>query len=105
MKVDRLPVAVSHILDDVFEEKHLVGAISQGRELVVDLRLTAGGHLVMLTLNLDPAIEHHLDHLVAQVLVFVRRGNREITFFVAGLVTPGSASHRYRCSNVRQQSR
>src|SRR5690606_17519846 len=59
----------------------------QGVELVVDLGLAAGAHLVVAALELEAGVGQVGRHLVAQVDVVVVRGHREVAALGADLVT------------------
>ena len=52
-------------------------------ELQVDFGLAAGGHFVVVALDLHAAVLHGQHHLGAQVLVVIGGRHREIAFLVA----------------------
>ena len=60
--------------------------MQQGVELVVDLGLTSGTHLVVSTLDLDADISQRPRHLVTQICVVVNRRHREVATLVTSLV-------------------
>ena len=86
MNVAVNPAARGHVLHDVLVEHELVGHDEQRVELHVDLGLAGGGHLVVLDLDLDAEALHGEDHLRAQVLEVVGRGDREVALLGADLV-------------------
>ena len=53
MKVTVLPCSPGGVLDDVLEERHLVGRAQQRVVAHVDLGLAGGAHLVVLHLDVD----------------------------------------------------
>ena len=81
-----LAVLVGHVADNVLEQPHVVRRLHQRVIPLIDLRLPAGGDLVMVALDVEAALHHGLGHLAAQVLVVVRRRHREVPFLVARAV-------------------
>ena len=79
----RLPRGV---LDDVLEQQHIVGCGQQRVELVVDLSLPGGTHLMVATLEGETGVLQVGGHFVAQIDVMVVRGDREVTALGADLV-------------------
>ena len=69
MNVATLPCRRRHVLDDVLVEHARVGHVHHLLIPQVDLRLPAGGDLVVMALDRDAHLQHHLDHLAAQVVV------------------------------------
>ena len=61
----------------------MVGGAHQRIEFQVNLGLAAGRDLVMMALNLQPAVLHGDDHLRAQVLIMIRGRHWEIAFLVS----------------------
>jgi hypothetical protein len=57
MKVAVLPLLPGGVLDDVLEQLHLVGRVQQRVELVVDLGLAGGAHLVVRRSTVEPDVE------------------------------------------------
>jgi hypothetical protein len=84
MKVTVLPCAQA--VDDVLEQHEAVGSAQERVELVVDLGLAAGAHLVVPTLELQPAGGQVAHHRGAQVAEVVERLDREVATLGAGLV-------------------
>lgn len=80
-------MATGHVADDVLVEVHLVAGVHQRVEADVDLRLTGGGHLVVLALHLDAKILEHKGDLVAYILLGIRRRDGKIPLLVPDLVT------------------
>jgi predicted HAD superfamily Cof-like phosphohydrolase len=78
-----LAVLVGHVADDVLVQHHVVGRLHQLVEALVDFGLAAGGHFVVVALDVQPALDHGLHHLAAQILVMIRRRHREVAFLVA----------------------
>ena len=66
--------------------------MQQRVELVVDLGLAAGAHLVVALLQAEAGLDQVLEHLVAQVDVVVDGGNREVPALGADLVAKVGAS-------------
>ena len=83
---DALAVAPRHVLHDVLVEEHLIRHVQERREAHVDLRLAGGGDLVVLALDGDPTRLELEDHLGAQVLLLVDRGDRDVAGLLADLV-------------------
>ena len=75
------------VLDDVLVHHHRIGSLDQSVETIIDFRLTGRGHFVMLPLNFYAELFHDQAHLRADILLLIQRGDREVTFFVADLVT------------------
>ncbi len=82
-KGDGLAVLVGHVAHHVLEQHHGIARPHQGREAKVNLGLPAGGHLVVVAFDLQPAALQGKRHLGAQVLVMVGGGHREVAFLVA----------------------
>ena len=78
-----LAVLVGDVADDVLEQHHVVRRLHQLVEPLVDFGLASGGHFVMVALDVQPALDHGLHHLAAQILVMVRGRHREVAFLVA----------------------
>ena len=83
---DGLAVGPGGVLDDVFEQQHVVGRVQQRVELVVDLGLTGGADLVVAALEHESRVLQVGGHLVAQVDVVVVGRHREVTALGADLV-------------------
>jgi hypothetical protein len=83
---DGLVVLLGDVLDDVLVDQELVGHPHEVGEPHVDLALPARGHLVVLGLDVDAAVDHRLHHLVADVHELVRGGHREVALLVPQLV-------------------
>src|SRR5699024_9354847 len=81
-----LPIPPRHVADDVLESLDVIRRSQQRVELVVDLLLPAGAHLVVQTLQGEARLHELLAHLIAQVLVAVVRRDREVATLRAGLV-------------------
>ena len=64
----------------------LSAIFDQGVEPHVDFALPAGGHFVVLGLDVEPALDHGQHHLGADVHHLVGRRHREVAFLVAELV-------------------
>ncbi len=79
-------VAAGHVLDHILVLHELVGHGHQGVEHHVDFGLSAGGDLVMVSLDLDADLLHEGGHLGADVHLAVGRRNGEVTFLIANLV-------------------
>src|ERR1039458_3580306 len=79
----RLAVLVGRVADDVFVQHHVVGRLHQRVEALVDLALAAGGHFVVMAFDVQPALDHGLHHLAAQILVVIRGRHREVAFLIA----------------------
>ena len=92
----RLAVLAGHVLDHVLVLEQLVRHLDQRAEAHVDLRLAAGRHLVVLRLDRDADLLEGQHHLAADVLLAVRRRNREVAFLVARLVAEVRAFHAAR---------
>ena len=80
------PMFLGHVLDNIFIPLQGIGHLDQRQEAQVNLRLAGGGHLVVVLLNPNPDLLHHLHHLSANVLIRVERRYREVAFFVPGLI-------------------
>ena len=78
-----LAVLVGHVADDVLVQHHVVGALDQGVEALIDLALAAGGDFVVVALDVEAALDHGLHHFAAQVLVVIGGRHREVAFLVA----------------------
>ena len=83
MNVTRLAVLVGDVADDVLVQHHVVGRLHQRVEPLIDFALAAGGHFVVMALDVEPALDHGLHHLAAQILVVIGGRNREVAFLVA----------------------
>ncbi len=83
---DSLARRPAGVLDDVFELHHVIGGSQHGVELVVDLGLASGAHLVVCTLYLKADILQVFDHGVAQVAEVVRRSYWEVAALVLHFV-------------------
>ena len=83
MKVTRLAVLIGHVADDVFVHHHVVGGFHQRVEALIDFALAAGGHFVVVALDVEAALDHGLHHFGAQILIVIGGRDREIAFFVA----------------------
>ena len=81
-----LAVAPGDVLHDVLEEHQVVGRGEQRVELVVDLGLAGGAHLVVLALDLEAGLVQLQGDLGAQVGEVVDRRGREVAALVADLV-------------------
>jgi len=68
---------VRDVLDDVLIDLHVVGAADDGAELEAELGL-GGRHLVVMLLDAQPHVVHHLEHLGADVALAVDRRHREV---------------------------
>ena len=86
MKVTVLPCLRGHVLDDVLVHQHAVGHFHQFVKSQVDFRLAGGADFVVLTFDIQAAIDQGLHHLVAKIHHLVSRRNREIAFLVPELV-------------------
>ena len=86
MKVTVLPCCRATFLMMYLNHMQLVGHLEQRRRTHVDLRLAAGGHLVVLALDLDADRLHDPAHLGAEVLLAVGGADREVALLVARLV-------------------
>ncbi len=82
----RLAVPVSHVLQRVFEDLHLIGFLGEGVRGDIDLALSRGGDLVMMDLELQAHFLAGQRHGGTDILLRVRRGHREIAAFHAGSV-------------------
>jgi hypothetical protein len=80
-----LAVLVRGVLDDVLEHHHVVRALEQGVELVVDLLLPGRADLVVAALDGHAGVLQLDGDLVAQVGVVVGGGDREVAALGAGL--------------------
>jgi len=63
-----LAAAPCDVLDDVLVEQQVVRRAHKRIVLQVDLGLAAGGDFVVVAFHVQPALQHHLHHLGAQVL-------------------------------------
>src|ERR1039458_1574201 len=81
-----LAILVRHVADYVLIEHHIVRRLHQLVEPLIDLALAAGGHFVVMTLDVQAALDHGLHHFAAQILVVVGRRHREVAFLVARAV-------------------
>ncbi len=86
IKVTVLLFLLATFFEDVLEPHELVAHLDQGLEFHVDFRLSGRGHLMVLRLYFHTELFQNQDHLGAQVLLAVGGRNREIAFFVAGLI-------------------
>ena len=68
MNVAVLPCLRATFLTMYLYLQHVVGHLDQRREPHVDLALAAGGHLVVLRLDLEAALDHRQHHLGAEVV-------------------------------------
>ena len=64
-----LAVPFGHVLDDIFVPLQGVSHLHQRQKAHVDLGLTGSRHLVVMFLDADAHLLHHLDHLGADVLL------------------------------------
>ena len=74
------------VLDDVLEGLQVISCVQQRVELVVDLLLAAGAHLVVCTLQVEASVAQVAAHFVAQVLVVVVWSGREVAALWTGFV-------------------
>ena len=81
-KRHRLAVLVGHVANHILVNHHVVGGFHQLVEALVDFRLAAGGHFVMVALDVQTAGNHGLHHLAAQILVVIGGRHREVPFLV-----------------------
>ena len=81
-----LAVLTGHVLNDVFVDHDLVGHISEGVILHIELPLAGGSHLVVMHLHGDAAVDHGEHHLAADVLEGIVWRHGEVAFLVAGLI-------------------
>ncbi len=77
---------MAHVLDDVLVGQQSVGRLYQRPETDIDLRLSGGGHLVVLDLDRHPRLDQGQHDLGADVLQPVGRRDREIALLVPGAV-------------------
>ena len=89
---DGLAVLPRRVLDDVFEQQHVVGCCQQGVELVVDLGLAGRTDLVVAALEGETGVDQVGRHLVAQVDVVVVRRHREVAALRPDLVAAVGAA-------------
>ena len=75
-----------HILADIFVKQGLIGLPGQGIKADAELGLSGSGHLMMMGLDGDTALRHHLGYPGAQVLLAVGGWDREITFLIADTI-------------------
>ena len=83
----RLAGQLRHVADNIFVQHHVVGGFHQRVEALIDFALSAGGHFVMVALDIQAAPDHGLHHGAAQVLVMIGGRHREITFLVARAIS------------------
>ena len=79
------------VLDDVLELQDVVCRVDHRVELVVDLLLAAGAHLVVRALELEARVDQLEADVVAQVGLLVDGADREVAALVRGLVGEVSA--------------
>src|SRR5659263_207261 len=85
MKVAVLPLRLATFLT-MYLNHCSWSAMSTSGEAHVDLGLAAGGDFVVLALDADADFLHLHDHLVAEIVLGVGGGNREVAALVARLV-------------------
>ena len=83
---DGVAVLHSDILGDVLVEHDVIRHLGQGVETHAELALAAGGHLVMVLLDVEAGLHHLEGHLGADAVDLVGRRHREVAFLGAGPV-------------------
>ena len=82
---------VCRVLDDVLELEDVVTGMNEGVELVVDLALAGGSHLVVAALYFEPDVDELHDDVVTKVGVLVNGGDGEVAALERCLVGEVSA--------------
>ncbi len=93
----RFAIGVGHIVDHIFVFLQLIGLFGQAVKDQAQLVL-AGGHLVVVLVDLHPQTLHGGQHLGAQVLSFVDGVHREVAALDAGTVA--HIAHLIFCVSV-----
>ena len=102
-----LAVLVSHVADDVLVQHHVVGRLHQRVESLIDFALAAGGHFVVMALDVEAALDHGLHHFAAQILIVIGGRNGEIAFLVSRTVAeivfgaPGIPAALFRIDEIK----
>ena len=86
-KRDRLALFPGGVLDDVLEGLQIICSVQHRVELVVDFLLAASADLVVGSLQVEAGVGQLEAHFVAQILVMVVWGDREVAALQASLVT------------------
>src|SRR5688572_9146061 len=84
-KCRRLAERHGSVLNNIFEQHHIVRGMEQIREPKIDLALTGSSNLMMMTFDVDSDVgERQRDH-VANVNKCVNRSYRNVTFLRADM--------------------
>ena len=81
-----LAIGGRDVVHDILELLHVVGGLDERGELDAQLMLRSG-HFVVVLLDLDAHLAQHGQHLGAQILSRVDRGNREVAALDGRAVT------------------
>src|SRR5689334_13044672 len=86
-KSNGLAVLVRHIAHYIFVEDHVVRRFDQSVEFLVNFALPATCDFMMMTFDIQPALDHRGDHFASEILIVIGGGNWEISFFVPGTIS------------------
>ena len=78
---------MGRVFDDVLEQHQIVGRVQQIRKSEIDLALSGGRDLVVMTFDLDADLAEDRRDRIAKIDQRVERGDRDITFFRADVIT------------------